>query len=80
MSFRVSCFWVEIPAFEVMKGNNKNLMSKTFFIFSSIPKVKYYGLVYYENPIDNINKFDLQEFTENSFKLQGRGGLVFANY
>jgi hypothetical protein len=46
MSFRVSCFWVEIPAFEVVKENNKNLMSKNFFIFSSIPKVKYYGLVY----------------------------------
>jgi hypothetical protein len=38
MSFRESYFWVEIPAFEVVKENNKNLMSKTFFIFSSIPK------------------------------------------
>jgi len=64
MSFRVSCFWVEIPAFEVVKENNKNLMSKNFFIFSSIPKVKYYGLFLGENPINNINKFDLQEFMD----------------
>jgi len=65
----VSCFWVEIPAFEVVKKNNKNLMSKTLFIFSSIPKVKYYGLVYYENPINNINKFDLQEFMDFTWRV-----------
>ena len=35
-----------IPASEVMKKKIiQNEMSKTFFIFSSIPKVKYYGLV-----------------------------------
>ena len=36
-------------------------MSKTFFIFSSILKVKDYCLVYQENLTYNINRFDLQE-------------------
>jgi len=46
MSFRMSFFWVEISAFEVVKKKNKYGMNKTFFIFSSIPKVKYYWIVY----------------------------------
>jgi len=46
MSFRMSFFWVEIPAFELVKKNNKNEMKQTFFIFSSITKVKYYWIVY----------------------------------
>ena len=36
-------------------------MSKTFFIFSSILKVKDYCFVYQENTIYNINRFVLQE-------------------
>ncbi len=59
MSFRVSWFWVEIPEFEVVKKNNKNKMSKAFFIFSSIPKVKHYCL-FHENTKYNINRFMLQ--------------------
>jgi hypothetical protein len=34
---------VEIPANEVVKKNNKNEMSKTFFIFFSIPKDLFFG-------------------------------------
>ena len=41
--------------------NKISKMNKILFIFSSIPKVKYYGWVYYENPIYNINLFVLQE-------------------
>jgi len=46
MSFRMSCFLVEMPANAVVKKNNKNEMSETFFIFSSISKVKEYCLFY----------------------------------
>ena len=76
MNFRASCFWGEILAFEVVKKNNKNLMSKTFFIFSSIPKINYYGLVYYENPINNINKFDVQEFIDFTRRMSDCEELV----
>jgi hypothetical protein len=34
---------VDIPANEVVKKNNKNEMSKTFFIFFSIPKDLFFG-------------------------------------
>jgi len=34
---------VEIPASKVVKKNNKNEMSKTFFIFFSIPKDLFFG-------------------------------------
>ena len=43
ISFRVSFFLVEIPASKVVKKNNKNEMSKTFFIFFSIPKDLFFG-------------------------------------
>ena len=43
MSFRMSCFLVEMPANAVVKKNNKNEMSKTFFIFFSIPKDLFFG-------------------------------------
>jgi hypothetical protein len=34
---------MEIPANEVVKKNNKNEMSKTFFIFFSIPNDLFFG-------------------------------------
>ena len=43
MSFRMSFFFVEIPASKVVKKNNKNEMSKTFVIFFSIPKDLFLG-------------------------------------
>jgi hypothetical protein len=46
MSFRMSFFFVEIPASKVVKKNNKNEMSKTFFIFSSIPNDLFFGESY----------------------------------
>ena len=60
MSFRMSCFLVEMPANAVVKKNNKNEMSKTFFIFSSITKVIDYWIVYKENPIYTRTWFELQ--------------------
>jgi len=37
---------VEIPASKVVKENNKIEMSKTFFIFSSIPHDLFFGESY----------------------------------
>ena len=54
-------------------------MSKTFFIFSSILKVKDYCLVYQENPIYNINRFVLQEcgkIVEGVWLWRISGGLL----
>ena len=36
-------FLVETPAYEIVEKNNKNEMSKTFFIFFSIPKDLFFG-------------------------------------
>ena len=48
---------------EIVRLKNKiSKMNKILFIFSSIPKVKYYGWVYYDNPLYNINRFVLQEY------------------
>ena len=70
------CFWVEIPAFEVVKKNNKNEISKTFFIFSSISKVIDYWIVYKENPIYNINRFVLQESEDFTWRVSDSEELV----
>ena len=43
MSFKMTCFFVEILADVVVKKSIKNEMSKTFFIFSSIPLVGLIG-------------------------------------
>jgi len=44
-SFRESVFLVEMPVDAVVKKKIiQNELSKTFFIFSAIPKVKYYWL------------------------------------
>ncbi len=46
----MSFFFVEIPANEVVKKNNKNEMSRTFFIFFSIPNDLFLGESYiYQN-------------------------------
>ena len=54
-------------------------MSKTFFIFSSIPKVKHYGL-FHENTKYNINRFVLQcegDFTwRESDSVKNEWGLL----
>ena len=43
MSFRMSCFFVEIIADVVVKKSIKHEMSKIFFIFYSIPMVGLIG-------------------------------------
>jgi len=44
-SFRESVFFVEMPVDAVVKKKIiQNELNKTFFIFSAIPKVKYYWL------------------------------------
>jgi hypothetical protein len=47
---------VEIPANEVVKKNNKNEMSKTFFIFFSIPKDLIFGEPYIYHDSGGFNK------------------------
>ena len=42
----MSFFSVEIPASKVVKKNNKNEISKTFFIFFSIPNDLFFGESY----------------------------------
>jgi hypothetical protein len=47
---------VEIPANEVVKKNNKNEMSKTFFIFFSIPNDLFFGEPYIYHDSRGFNK------------------------
>jgi hypothetical protein len=50
-------------------------MSKTFFIFSSIPKVKHYCL-FHENTKYNINRFVLQWEGDFTWRVSGCEELV----
>ena len=43
-------------------------MNKTFFIFSSIPKVKHYCL-FHENTKHNINRFVIQEWWDFTWRV-----------
>ena len=55
----MTILFVKITTYVAVKKSIHNEMNKTFFIFSSIPKVKHYCL-FHENTKYNINRFVLQ--------------------